>query len=102
MVVDEADGFACLYSAAAPATCGEAIEVPLNVARAVFEVIQADTMLEPGAKISRHVPKFENEERASVVVVEPTVIALAARAGDELHALVLLLPAATAIVTLAL
>ena len=43
-------------------------------------------------------PKFENEERASVVVAEPTVIALAARAGDELHALVLLLPAATATV----
>ncbi len=56
-------------------------------------------MLEPGAKRSRHVPKFENDERASVVVVEPTVIAFAARAGDELQALVLLLPAATAIGT---
>ena len=53
----------------------------------------------PGAKISRQVPKFENDDRASVVVVEPTVIAFAARAGDELHALVLLLPAATAIAT---
>src|SRR5262245_41033420 len=48
--------------------------------------------------MSKHVPKFENDERASVVVVEPTVIAFAARAGDELQALALLLPAATAMV----
>ena len=102
MVVDEADGFACLYNAAAPATCGEAIEVPLSVAVAVFELNHADKIPEPGAKMSRHVPKFENDERASVVVVEPTVIAFAARAGDELQALALLLPAATAMVTFAL
>ena len=102
IVVDEADGFACLYSAAAPATCGEAIEVPLSVAVAVFELNHADKIPEPGAKISRHVPKFENDERASVVVVEPTVIAFAARAGDELQAFALLLPAATAMVTFAL
>ncbi len=69
---------------------------------AVFEVNHADRIPEPGAKRSKHVPKFENEERASVVVVDPTVMAFAARAGDELHALVLLLPAATAMVTLAL
>src|SRR6185503_1030099 len=84
---------------ATPATCGEAIEVPLNVAVAVFEENHAERIPEPGAKRSKHVPKFEKEERASVVVVEPTVIALAARAGDELHAFALLLPAATAIVT---
>ena len=102
MVVDEADGFACLYNAATPATCGEAIEVPLNVAVEVSDELVDDRIPEPGAKISRHVPKFENDERESVVVVEPTVIAFAARAGDELQALVLLLPAATAIVTLAL
>src|SRR5678815_3502432 len=56
-------------------------------------------MLEPGAKRSKHVPKFENDERASLVVVEPTVMALAARAGEELQAFALLLPAATAIGT---
>ena len=39
-------------------------------------------MLEPGAKMSRQVPKFENDERASVLVVEPTVIAVGARAGE--------------------
>ena len=58
-----------------------------------------DRIPEPGAKISKHVPKFENDERASLVVVEPTVMAFAARAGEELHALALLLPAATAIGT---
>ena len=99
MVAAEADGFACLNSAAAPATCGEAIEVPLIVRVAVVEPIQADKIPEPGAKRSKHEPKFENDERESVVVVEPTVIAFAARAGDELQALALLLPAATAIAT---
>ena len=58
----------------APATCGVAIEVPLMVFVAVSLVFQAEVMLEPGAKMSRHVPKLENDERASVLVVEPTVI----------------------------
>ena len=40
---------------------------------AVLLVFQAEVMLEPGAKMSRHVPKLENEERASVLVVAPTV-----------------------------
>src|ERR1051325_7757061 len=96
-VVDaEAPGLNCLYSAATPATCGEAIEVPLNVAVAVSELNQDDRIPEPGAKMSRHVPKFENEERASLVVVEPVVIAFAAGAGEEFHAFSLLFPAATA------
>ena len=76
--------------------------MPLKVAVAVFDVYQAERIPEPGAKMSRHVPKFEKEERASDVVVEPVVIAFTARAGEELQALVLLLPAATAIVTPAL
>ena len=46
---------------------------------------------------------FEKDERASVVVVEPVVMAFAARAGEKLQALApLLFPAATAIVTFAL
>ena len=53
-------------------------------------------MSEPGAKISTHVTKFEKNERASVLVVAPTVIALATRAGEKLQALKLSLPAATA------
>ena len=56
---------------------------------AVSLVLQAEVMLEPGAKMSTHVPKLENEERASVLVVDPTVTALGTRAGDELHAFAL-------------
>ena len=63
---------------------------------AVSLVLHAEVMLEPGAKMSRHVPQFENEERASVLVVEPTVLAEGARAGEELHAFAFELPAATA------
>jgi hypothetical protein len=72
------------------------------VAVAVFDVKYADRIPDPGAKMSRQVPKFEKDERASVVVVEPVVMAFAARAGEELQALALLFPAATAIVTPAL
>ena len=70
--------------------------MPLIVFVAVSLVLQAEVMLEPGAKMSTHVPKLENEERASVLVVAPTVTALATRAGDELHAFALELPAAIA------
>ena len=97
--MDDADGLACLYSAATPATCGEAIDVPLRVAVAVFDVNQAERIDDPGAKISTHVPKLENDERASDMVVDPVVMAFAARDGEKLQALALLLPAATAIVT---
>jgi hypothetical protein len=75
------------------------MDVPLSVAVAVSELNHADRIDEPGAKISRHVPKFEKEDRASVLVVEPVVIALAARAGELPHASALLFPAATAIGT---
>jgi hypothetical protein len=53
---------------------------------AVSLVLQEEVMLEPGAKMSTQVPKLENEERASVLVVEPTVSAFGARAGDTLQA----------------
>ena len=68
--------------AAAPATCGEAIEVPLIVFVPVLLVYQAEVIELPGAKISRQVPKFEYEARASVLVVAPTVIAAPTRAGE--------------------
>src|SRR6267143_2997939 len=82
--------------AATPATCGVAIDVPLSVAVAVSLVRHADKMPEPGAKISTTLPKFEKDERASVIVVAPTVIASATRAGEEFAALVFELPAAMA------
>ena len=65
--------------AAAPATCGDAIEVPLIVL--VPPVYQAEVIDEPGAKMSRHDPKLENDERVSLLVVEPTVITRGSRAG---------------------
>ena len=70
--------------------------MPLIVFVAVLDVYQAEVMLEPGAKRSTQVPKFENEERASLLVVEPTVFAAATRAGEPLQALALALPAAIA------
>ena len=72
------------------------MDVPLIVLVAVSLVFQDEVMLEPGAKMSTQVPKFENDERASVLVVAPTVTALATRAGDELQAFALELPAAIA------
>ena len=85
-VAGEALGFVSRNNAATPATCGVAIDVPEIVLVAVSLVLHADVILLPGAKMSTQVPKFENEERASLVVVDPTVIALAARAGDTLQA----------------
>jgi len=76
-----------------------AIDVPLIVFVAVSLVAHAEVMLDPGAKMSRHVPQFEKLERESLLVVEPTVIAAATRAGDEKQASALLLPAAIAYVT---
>src|ERR1051325_3904428 len=85
-VAGDAVGFVSRNSAATPVTCGVAIDVPEIVLVAVSLVFHDEVMLLPGAKMSTHVPKFENEERASVVVVEPTVIAVGARAGEVLHA----------------
>jgi hypothetical protein len=85
-VAGEAPGFVSRNNAATPATCGVAIDVPEIVLVAVSLVRHAEVMLLPGAKMSTQVPKFENDERASVVVVEPTVIAAGARAGETLHA----------------
>ena len=69
-------------SAAAPATWGLAIEVPFQVAVDVVERWVAERIPAPGAKMSRQLPKFEKEARASVEVVAPTVIASGAEAGE--------------------
>ena len=95
-VAGDEPGLLWRIRAATPATCGLAIDVPLKVAVAVSLVRQADTMLEPGAKTSTTLPKFENDERASFIVDDPTVIAALTLAGDEVEAFVLELPAATA------
>jgi len=82
-VAGEAVGFVSRNNAATPVTCGVAMDVPEMVFVAVSLVFHDEVMLLPGAKISTQVPKFEKDERASVVVVEPTVIALGSRAGEE-------------------
>lgn len=95
-VAGDAPGFVSKNRAATPETCGVAIEVPEIVLVPVSLVLEAEVMPEPGANKSTHVPKFENDERASVLVVDPTVIALSTRAGEKSQAFVLLLPAAIA------
>ena len=85
-VAGEALGFVSRNSAATPTTCGVAIDVPEIVLVAVSLVFHDDVMLVPGAKMSTQVPKFEVEDRASLVVVFPTVIAFGTRAGDTLQA----------------
>jgi len=49
-------GFCARSSAAAPATWGHAMDVPLIVALAVSDEIPADVIVEPGAKMSRQDP----------------------------------------------
>ena len=56
-------GLPARYSATTPATCGDAIDVPLIVLVTLFPVCQADVMLLPGAKMSTQLPKFENDDR---------------------------------------
>lgn len=84
------------YRATRPATWGEAIDVPDSVFVAVFDEYQADVIDAPGANKSRQRPKFENDARASVMVVAPTVSAeVVALAGDTVHASTFVFPAAT-------
>lgn len=92
-------GFCDKAKAATPATCGAAIDVPDIVRVAVSDECPADTMLDPGANTSRQEPKFEKDDRSSLDVVDPTVIASGSPAGDTVHALTLEFPAATTKVT---
>ena len=92
-------GLASRKSIATPATWGVAIEVPLMVIVAVLDPIQPAVIPTPGAKMSTQVPKFEKLARASVLVLAATVRAEVTRAGDVLHALPALLPAAMAYTT---
>ena len=55
-VAGDDDGKRCRYSAAAPATCGDAIEVPLIVLVAVVLVYHAERIELPGAKMLTQLP----------------------------------------------
>jgi hypothetical protein len=50
------DALSASRSAATPAACGDAIEVPLIVFIAKSEVCHADVMALPGAKMSKQLP----------------------------------------------
>ena len=91
----EIPGNACARRAARPATCGEAIDVPEMVRVADEPPIQAEVMFEPGAHRSTQEPKFEYAACASERSIAPIVSADGARAGEDEHASVELLPAAT-------
>ena len=84
-------------SAAAPATCGVAIDVPLRVSVALSSSSLAAKTLTPGPRMSTHGPKFDHWASVSVMLVAPTVIARGAFAGDVVHASagMMELPAAT-------
>ena len=69
-------------SAAAPATCGDAIDVPLSTSVALLLVMPADRMSTPGAKMSLHAPKFENAASSSNWSEAATVIAFVTCAGE--------------------
>jgi len=87
--------------ATAPVTCGHAIDVPLIVHLALSLPAQAPMIEDPGAQISTHGPQLEKVERESLLVVEPTVRASTALAGELKHASALSLPAATTTTTFA-
>jgi DNA repair protein RadC len=89
------DGALPKISAAAPATCGAAIDVPAPTAVAVLEAGLADRISTPGAKMSLLSPQLENDATPSVGVVAATVIAASTRAGLSLQVSIPSLPAAT-------
>lgn len=70
--------------------------VPEMVLVASAPSIQAEVMPLPGAKISTQIPQLENDDRSSMLVVDPTVMASEAEAGDVVQASAFSLPAATA------
>lgn len=85
--------------AIAPATWGQAIDVPLIDRVPTSDEGQAEKIELPGAHMSMQVPKLLNPDLLSARSVEPTVMALGAKAGLNLHASLLLLPAATTTAT---
>ena len=78
---------------------GVAILVPLNVLKAKGDEFHEDVISEPGAYTSTHDPQLLKLDFSSFIVVEPTVMAEAAEAGEYEHASSLVFPAATTTTT---
>src|SRR5437773_9932540 len=70
------------------------MEVPLRLM--VVPARNVDTIADPGAYASTHVPQLEYDALASVLVDAATVKTLGAPDGDSVQASTLALPAATA------
>lgn len=98
--------------AAAPETCGQAIEVPEIDFVSVSLFFHADRMWLPGANRSRQGPTLLKPDLLSSAAVEPTVMALGTCAGLDPHAFqsgpelpaatTTITPAATALLTASL
>jgi len=89
----------CNNKAAAPATWGQAMDVPLLDVTALLLETPADLMLTPGAKMSMQLPQLLKLALASLLDVAATVMADGANAGEYWHASAFELPAATTTVT---
>src|SRR5215475_4132839 len=90
-------GFEDKYRAAAPATCGEAIEVPERTS--VPPPLLVERIMTPGAQMSTQLTQLLNPASCSLASVAATVISPSMgprRDGEPLHASVLSFPAATA------
>jgi hypothetical protein len=90
----DADGFACLRIAKAPATCGAAIEVPVLLATFPLPGT-ADVIFVPGASKDKKDALFELSLTVSLFVVLPTLIADEIQAGAASASVKPLLPEAT-------
>jgi hypothetical protein len=82
MVDEDASPNVALYSAATPATWGDAIDVPLIVLVAVLDEYQAEVMDEPGAYTWVQLPQFENDDFASLLVELMTLVTAEALDGE--------------------
>src|SRR5262245_62054158 len=93
--VTVAFGAASLSTANEPVTCGVAIEVPLAVAQSApgYE----DWIDVPGASKDRKEATFENDDTASVFVVEPTLTAVETQPGELMAFVKPPFPAATTV-----
>src|SRR5215475_9499083 len=102
MASAETLGQAVRIAATAPATCGVAIEVPLKNAYVLVlcgTVAIEDRMLVPGATRSTTDDMLENDEIASLLVDDATVVAVEMHPGAPTAAVRLSLPAAMAVRT---
>src|ERR1700674_3112583 len=96
-VLTLAPGTACLMMPHAPATCGEAIDVPLS---AWYDPPGTEDVIDsPGANSDRNGVTFENHERTSVLSVEPTLTPDEMQAGVVRLVADAELPAATTVAT---